>query len=216
MHYKDLPLQCSPIKSTVWNEPNSTDDIWVSPYKVNYFMIDIQRLIIPRWAKCFVLLDSWTFCCPVLGSRHCTNTWPFLSAWHRSTAVQSAFSDMVMLTVWPWRVGSTLTEDACHPHPFSPSTVGILLYFLSMGIYPPAAIRPFIRHILEGEGQAGSRESQRQCEKCNSHIARSLFLKSAKRDSAQRRKEHVPNSRLPHNKSSDADLSLNLGAVSQQ
>ena len=120
MHYKDLPLQCSPIKSTVWNEPNSTDDIWVSPYKVNYFMIDIQRLIIPRWAKCFVLLDSWTFCCPVLGSRHCTNTWPFLSAWHRSTAVQSAFSDMVMLTVWRWRVGSTLTEDACHPHPFSP------------------------------------------------------------------------------------------------
>ena len=25
-----------------------------------------------RWAKCFVLLERWTFCCPVLGSQQCT------------------------------------------------------------------------------------------------------------------------------------------------
>ena len=38
-----------------------------------------QRLIIPRWAKCFVLLDGWTFCCSVLGCRHCIyllTPWP--------------------------------------------------------------------------------------------------------------------------------------------
>ena len=60
-----------------------------------------HRLIITRWAKCFVLLDSWTICCPVLGSRHgvLANTWPCPPAWHRSTAVQSAFPYMVMLTV---------------------------------------------------------------------------------------------------------------------
>ena len=28
---------------------------------------------IPRWGKCFVLLFSWTFCCPVLGSWQCVS-----------------------------------------------------------------------------------------------------------------------------------------------
>ena len=45
-----------------------------------------NRLIIPRWAKCFVFLESWTFCCPVLGSLHFArmytatqcNRWPSL------------------------------------------------------------------------------------------------------------------------------------------
>ena len=32
----------------------------------------IHRLIIPRLTKLFVFLENWTFCCPVLGSRHCT------------------------------------------------------------------------------------------------------------------------------------------------
>ena len=82
-----------------------------------------HRLIITRWAKCFVLLDSWTICCPVLGSRHgvLANTWPCPPAWHRSTAVQSAFPYMVMLTVRVrrWRFCSTLTDDTCLPPPFS-------------------------------------------------------------------------------------------------
>ena len=32
----------------------------------------LHRLIIPRLTKLFVFLENWTFCCPVLGSRHCT------------------------------------------------------------------------------------------------------------------------------------------------
>ena len=31
-----------------------------------------HRIIIPRWAKCFIIIDIGTFYCPVLGSRHCT------------------------------------------------------------------------------------------------------------------------------------------------
>ena len=31
-----------------------------------------HRLIIPRLTKLFVFLENWTFCCPVLCSRHCT------------------------------------------------------------------------------------------------------------------------------------------------
>ena len=31
-----------------------------------------HRLIIPRLTKLFVFLENWTFCYPVLGSRHCT------------------------------------------------------------------------------------------------------------------------------------------------
>ena len=36
------------------------------------FILWNPRLIMPRWATCFVLLESWTCCCPVLGSRHWT------------------------------------------------------------------------------------------------------------------------------------------------
>ena len=61
---------------------------------------------------------NWTFCCPVLGSRHCTvlaNTWPCPTNWHRYSQL---FLKWSMLTVQRWREGSTLTEYALPP-PFS-------------------------------------------------------------------------------------------------
>ena len=48
-----------------------------------------------RWAKCFVFLDSLLLSHFGLSALY----WPCLPAWHRSTAVQSAFPYMVMLTV---------------------------------------------------------------------------------------------------------------------
>ena len=86
------------------------------------FNTNFHRLIIPRWAKCFVLRGSWTFCCPVLGPRLVlylptsdTACRPIASL-HHCTA-QSAYPYMVNAncTVRRKREGSTLTEDV----PFS-------------------------------------------------------------------------------------------------
>ena len=59
-----------------------------TPVKITYNAT--HRLIIPRWSKCSVFLDSWTFCCPVLyrlSAFYCTLPTPDPArlAWHRST-----------------------------------------------------------------------------------------------------------------------------------
>ena len=85
---------------------------------VNVLVPPYHRLIIPRWAKCFVLLDSGIVAV-LFGAfgivQYLPTPDPARRPWHRSTAVQSAFPNMVMLTVQWWRVGSTLTEGALPP-----------------------------------------------------------------------------------------------------
>ena len=84
----------------------------------------VCRLIISRLTKLFVFLENWTFCCPVLGSRHCT----------------CAYTETVDPACWPsippkwyWhgivQQGSArfnLTWKRYRPLPFSPLEVHTL------------------------------------------------------------------------------------------
>ena len=95
---------------------------------------------IPRWAKSFVLLESWTFCCPVLDSRHCTRAYtctvtgdparqPGISQpWYHGTVLYGSR-----------KLGSTW-QKMCGPPPFSHLAV--------LFIYGPACIYVMYKHWL--------------------------------------------------------------------
>ena len=65
---------------------------------------------------CTYLLESWTFCCPVLGTRHCTraycNRCPSPPVWQPSTTVQ--YGSGKIDSIWQKKLGpSSLFPSSC-------------------------------------------------------------------------------------------------------
>ena len=90
---------------------------------------------IPRWAKYFVFLESWTFCCSVLDSRHCTRAYTLTGDPARRPGIpQQRYWHG---TVWQGSVRFNLIEDVSAPSLFPSSCIIFLCREVShfMNIY---------------------------------------------------------------------------------
>ena len=108
----------------------------------------MHRLIIPRWANYFVLLDSWTFSCPDLGFRHCIcrhlTLTAGLASLHRCT-VSISLNGHANCTV----VESWLKRIAAHP-PFPIYSIGMTILYMPQSVLYPQVLLPHIRCPCSG------------------------------------------------------------------